>query len=125
MIAPAPASTSSLSRRLVRSTAATLFLLLAALAWSGSRLLRDRVLRLSDTAVLQAAEQAALVIDGVVAERERQVGLLASLPTVVDAAREGSALAARLGLTGEPVETAERRFEVTRTLDVDPRASQA
>ena len=84
MTAPAPASTSSLSRRRVRSTAATLFLLLAALAWSGSRLLRDRVLRLSDTAVLQAAEQAALVIDGVVAERERQVGLLASLPIGTD-----------------------------------------
>ena len=121
MKSPAPASTSSLSRRLVRTTAATLFLLLAALAWAGSRLLRDRVLRVSDTAVLQAAEQAALVIEGAVAERERQVGLLASLPTVVDAAREGSALASRLGLIGQPLETAERRFEVARTLDVDPR----
>jgi len=121
MTSPATASTSSLSRRLVRLTAATLFLLLAALAWAGSRLLRDRVLRQSDTGLLQAAEQAALVIDRVVAERERQVRLLASLPAVVDAAREGSALAARIRLSGQPLEAAERRFEATRTLDVDPR----
>lgn len=118
---PATASTRSLSRRLVRWTAATLFLLLAALASAGSRLLRDRVFRQSDTGLLQAAEQAALVIDGVVAEREREVHLLASLPAVVDAARDGSALAARLGLSGQPLEEAERRFEATRTLDVDAR----
>ena len=121
---PATASTSSLSGRLARLTAATLFLLLAALAWAGSRLLRASVLRQSDTGLLQAAEEAALIIDRVVAERERQVRLLASLPTVVDAAREGSALAARLGLRGAPLQEAERRFEVTRTLDVDPRTRQ-
>src|SRR5688500_5639298 len=95
-----PTSTSSLSRRLVRGTGATLFLFLATLAWAGSRLLRDRILRESDGGLLQAAEQAALVIDGVAAERERQVQLLASLPSVVDAARTGSAIVARLGQIG-------------------------
>ena len=118
---PATASTRSLSRRLVRLTAAILLLLLAGLAWAGSRLLRDRVLRQSNTGLLQAAEEAALIIDRVVAERERQVRLLASLPSVVDAAKAGSALAARVGLPGLPLDEAERRFEATRTLDVDLR----
>jgi methyl-accepting chemotaxis protein len=118
---PATASTRSLSRRLVRVTAAILLLLLATLAWAGSRLLRDRVLRHSNTGLLQAAEEAALIIDRVVAERERQVRLLASLPSVVDAARAGSALAARVGLPDLTLEEAERRFEAARTLDVDPR----
>ena len=121
MKSPAPASTSSLSRRLVRYTAAVLFFLLAALAWAGSRLLHDRIRRQSDTGLVQAAKQAALVIDRVVAERERQVRLLATLPDVVDAAKTGSALAERLGLPGLPLDAAEVRFEATRTLDVDPR----
>ena len=121
MTSAAATSTSSLSRRLVRWSGATLFLFLAALAWAGSRLLRDRILRESDGGLLQAAEQASLVIDGVVAERERQVQLLASLPSVVDAARTGSALVARLGLAALPLDEAERRYEATRTLDVDPR----
>lgn len=121
MTSAAATSTSSLSRRLVRWSGATLFLFLAALAWAGSRLLRDRILRESNGGLLQAAEQASLVIDGVVAERERQVQLLASLPSVVDAARTGSAIVARLGLATLPHEEAERRFEATRTLEVDPR----
>lgn len=114
-------STKSLSRRIVLWTGVALFLLLAVLAWGGSLLLGERVHRQADTAVLQAAEQAALVVNRVVAERERQVRLLASLPAVVDAARLGGQRAAQLGLVGQPLEVAERRFDSTRTLNVDPR----
>lgn len=114
-------STKSLSRRIVLWTGVALFVTLALLAWGGSRLVRDRVLREADAAVLQAVEQAALVINAVIAERERQVRLLATLPDVVDAARLGSERAAQLGLIGQPLETAERRFDSTRTLNVDPR----
>ncbi|NOT09062.1 MAG: methyl-accepting chemotaxis protein [Gemmatimonadales bacterium] len=114
-------STSSLSRRLVIWTGVALLLLLAAVAWFGRRTIRERVLREADTGILQAAEQASLVIDRVVAEREGQVRLLASLPSVVDAARLGSTRAAALGLPNDSLEEAERRFDSTRTLDVDPR----
>src|SRR5204863_8287949 len=95
--------------------------ILAALAWAGTRLLEQRVTRNAEESLSQAAEQAALVIDRVVSERERQVTLLASLPSVVDAARRGSELAVRLGLVGQPVEVLERRFDSTRTLHIDPR----
>lgn len=115
------ASTSSLSRRIVLWTGVALFIILALLAWAGSQSLRGRVLREADERVLQAAEQAALVIDRVVAERERQVRLLASLPAVVDDARLADARATRLGLVGQPLAVAEQRFDSTRTLDVDPR----
>lgn len=123
-VPPGPGTTSStksLSRRIVLWTGVALFVTLALLAWVGSRLVRDRVLRDADAAMLQAVEQAALVVNGVVAERERQVRLLATLPDVVDAARLGSERAAQLGLIGQPLEVAERRFDSTRTLNVDPR----
>ena len=114
-------SSSSLSRRIVIWIGVALFVLLAGMAWAGSRLFKDRIMRRADSGVLQAAEQAALMVDGILAERERQVQLLASLPGVVDAARTGGTRAAQLGLVGLPVETVERRFDSTRTLDIDPR----
>ncbi|HEU5219412.1 MAG TPA: methyl-accepting chemotaxis protein, partial [Gemmatimonadales bacterium] len=114
-------SASSLSRRIVIWIGVALFVLLAGMAWGGSRLIKDRVMRGADAGVLQAAEQAAIMVDGVLAERERQVQLLASLPGVVDAAALGAAQAGRLGLVGQPIATLEQRFDATRTLDVDPR----
>jgi methyl-accepting chemotaxis protein len=121
MDTPISSSTTSLSRRIVLGIGVALFLVLAILGWAGSRLIRDRIVQDADADLLQAAEQAALVIDRVVAERERQVRLLASLPSVVDAARLGADRAARLGLTGLPIGEIERRFDSARTLDVDPR----
>ncbi len=114
-------SASSLSRRIVVWIGVVLFFILAGLAWAASRLIEGRVRREAEDGVLQAAEQAALVIDRVVAERERQVRLLASLPAVVDAARLGAVRAAQLGLPGQSLEVAERRFDSTRTMNVDPR----
>ena len=114
-------STTSLGRRIVLAAGIALLLILGGLAWAADRLLSQRARRQSDAGVLQAAEQAALVIDRIVAERERQVRLLASIPLVVDAARIGSARAQQLGLVGLPLEAAERRFDSTRTLDVDTR----
>src|SRR5688572_25066300 len=103
MDTPISSSTRSLSRRIVLGIGVALFFVLATLGWAGSRLIRDRIVRDADAALLQAAEQAALVIDRVVAERERQVRLLASLPSVVDAARLGADRAAGLGLAGMPL----------------------
>lgn len=115
------APTSSLSRRIVLWTGVALFLILAALAWAGNRMLEARVGGDAEARLRRSAEQAALVIDHIVAERERQVRLLASLPAVVDAARLGTERAVRLGLPGQSLEAVERRFDSTRTLDVDPR----
>lgn len=124
MAFPTLSSASSLSRRIVQWTGFALFVILALLAWAGSRLLEGRVTRNAAESLGQAAEQASLVIDRVVAERERQVVLLASLPAVVDAARRGTDLATRMGLVGQPIEALERRFDSTRTLGVDPRTRE-
>jgi methyl-accepting chemotaxis protein len=121
MKASASSSTSSLSRRIVGWTGVALFLILAALAWVGNRMLESRAARDTEARLRQAAEEAALVIDQIVAERERQVTLLASLPAVVDAARLGGLRAAQLGLPGQSLDVIERRFDSTRTLNVDPR----
>ncbi|HEV8598124.1 MAG TPA: methyl-accepting chemotaxis protein [Gemmatimonadales bacterium] len=112
---------SSLSRRIVWWTGIALFLLLGALTWLADRLVAGRALRQADAGLLQAAEQAALLIDQVVSDRERQVRLLASLPSVVDAARNAGRRAEVLGLAAQPLEVLERRFDSTRTLDVDAR----
>jgi len=121
---PTLSSASSLSRRIVLWTGFALLVILALLAWVGSRLLEGRVSRNASVSLSQAAEQASLVIDRVLAERERQVILLASLPAVVDAARRGADLAGRMGLVGQPIAALERRFDSTRTLDVDPRTRE-
>jgi methyl-accepting chemotaxis protein len=124
MIPSFASSTSSLSRRIVLAIGVVLFLIVGALAWAGSRMIHARVTRSMELDLRQASEQAGLVIAGVVAERERQVGLLASLPAVVDAARLGAERARALGLVGRPLEEAERRYDSTRTLAVDPRTRQ-
>lgn len=114
-------SASSLSRRIVLWIGVALFLLLAAMAWGGNRLLKDRVMRRADAGVLQAAKQATIMVEAVLSERDRQVQLLASLPSVVDAASLGAARASQLGLIGQPIDQLEKRFDSARTLDVDPR----
>lgn len=117
----AATSASTLSRRIVLWVGVALLVVLGALGLVGSRLIEERIRRQAEAGVLQAAEQAALVIDRVVAERERQVQLLASLPNVVDAARLGSQRANQLGLSDLMLEEAERRFDSTRSLNVDAR----
>ncbi len=121
MIDPQARSASSLSRRIVVWIGVASFVILAAMAVAGSRIIRSRVLHTADANILQAAEQAAKVIDVVVADRERQVRLLASLPAVVAAARVGAARAEQLGLVGQPIDVLEKRLDSSRTLDVDPR----
>jgi methyl-accepting chemotaxis protein len=111
----------SLSRSIVFAIGAASVLALGALAWTGSTLIRGYIGDQADSRLVGAADQSSLVIGRVVAERERQVALLASLPSMVDAARAGDTRARELGLVGQPIETVERRFDTERTLDIDPR----
>jgi len=111
----------SLSSSIIVAIGAASVLALAALVWTGSTLIRGYIAEQADTRLASAADQSALVIGRVIAERERQVSLLASLPSLVDAARAGADRARELGLVGQGVETLERRFDAQRTLGVDPR----
>ncbi|HET9274719.1 MAG TPA: methyl-accepting chemotaxis protein [Gemmatimonadales bacterium] len=114
----------SLSRRIVTGTGIGLFIILGALAWVASLLIEGRETRRAEAGILQAAEQAALVVDRVVSERAGQVRLLASLPPVVDAARAGAERSAALGLAGLAPDALESRFDSSRTLGVDARTRQ-
>lgn len=118
---PTSRTTGSLSSSIILALGAASVLALAALAWTGSKLIRGYISEQSDTRLAGAADQSALVISRIIAERERQAALLASLPAMVDAARAGSERARELGLVGQSIESLERRFDEQRTLDVDSR----
>ncbi len=111
----------SLSRNIVLVVGAVAVLVLGGLVWAGGRLIERYVVEQADTRLAQGADQAGLVIARVIAERELQVALLASLPEMIDAARAGGERARELGLVGQPVDVLERRFDAQRTLDVDAR----
>jgi methyl-accepting chemotaxis protein len=111
----------SLRGSIVFAIGAASILALAALGWTGNTLIRGYIAEQADTELASTADQSALVITRIIAERERQVALLASLPAMVDAAQAGAERARELGIVGLPIETAERRFDAARSLDVDPR----
>jgi methyl-accepting chemotaxis protein len=110
-----------MGRRIVLSVAAGATVILLAAAIGASRFLERSIWSDSDRSLTQAAEQAALVIDHVLTDRQRQALLLASLPTVNDAARAGTDRARSLGLDKLSTDDLERRYATTRTLDADER----
>ena len=111
----------SLSRNIVLVVGAIALLVLGGLLWAGERLIHRYFDEQADTRLTQGADQASLVVARIVAEREQQAALLASLPLMVDAARLGAERARALGIVGQPVELLERRFDAERTLNVDLR----
>jgi methyl-accepting chemotaxis protein len=68
-----------------------------------------------------AATRAAARVDRYLGEHERLVSVLASSPSVVDAARAAGDRARREGLVNRPREELEARFDERRSLDVDAR----
>ena len=111
----------SLSRNIVLAVGAIALLVLGGLVWVGGRLIQGYFDEQANTRLTQGADQASLVVARVTAERELQVALLASLPSMIDAARAGADRARELRLVGQPTEVLERRFDADRTLNVDPR----
>ena len=86
-------SASSLQRRFLLGAGLGGTGLILVLAW-GADLALDRFMRRETEARLDgAAQRAQLLVDQSLADRERQVEVLALDPAVVDAAREGGALA--------------------------------
>ncbi|PYP75090.1 MAG: hypothetical protein DMD35_22415 [Gemmatimonadetes bacterium] len=115
-------STSSLQRRFLLGAGLGGAGLILALAW-GSSLVLDRFERReSDVHLAGAAQRAQLLVDQVLAERERQAELLVLSPTVVDAAREGGARAASLNIAGMHAPELEQRFDLERSLQASPSA---
>jgi methyl-accepting chemotaxis protein len=111
----------SLSRNIVLAVGTVALLVLGSIVWAGGRLIHRYIDDQVNTRLTQGADQASLVIARVLAEREQQVALLASLPAMIDAARAGGVHARELGLVGQPIDALERRFDAQRTMNVDRR----
>ena len=72
----------------------------------------------ADTRLRDVARRGELVTEQALLERARQVELIGAAPTIVDAARAGTARAVGMGLVGRPIEVLERQMAATRSLAV-------
>jgi len=107
--------------RLVLGIGAVSLVALAIIAWPVSQLLgRDERLRV-DRRLNDAATLASVRVDRYLGDHERLVSVLASSPSVVDAARAAGERWRRDGLGGRPIEQLEARYDERRSLDIDTR----
>lgn len=113
---------SSLRRRFVLGIGLVAVALLGIVAWGGDATLRNTLAGQADARLVDAAHRSALLVDRVLAERSRQVALIASAPTVVDGARKGGELSRSRGLPSLTIPQLEERFKSTRSQQVDDRA---
>jgi len=111
-------SASSLQRRFLIGAGLGGTGLILALAWGADMALDRFMRRETETRLGGAAQRAQLLVDQSLADRERQVEVLALNPAVVDAAREGGARVASLGIAGAAAPDLERRFSADRSLQV-------
>ena len=111
----------TLRRRILYGSATGVVLLLGGLAWAGTVGIGRVFHRESELRVRDAAQRSAVFIDRMLTERQRELDMLVTSPSAVDAARTGSSMAEVAGLEKEPIEALEKRFNDTRTLNVDPR----
>jgi methyl-accepting chemotaxis protein len=124
--APAPSSGiatrgSTLRRRIIVAAALIVVGTLAGIAWAGSSVMGSIFRREADMRIRDVARRSGVLAERMLAERQRELELLVSSPGAVDAARNGSARAAFLGLEREPLDALEKRFNDNRSLDTDPR----
>jgi len=124
-------SARSLRRRLVFGVAAGAFFVLAAVTSAGVFLLKNTMAGDEDARLTNAASLSKQLIERVLAERARQVDLIASSPQVIATAEKGAEEARRQGLPlrtfrdQEPaVAPIEARFKATRSLQVDASTDQ-
>jgi methyl-accepting chemotaxis protein len=110
----------SLHRRFILGAGVGGALLILTLATAATLLLRRDVALEGDTRVTQAAERALIVVDGAVEERGRQAAVLAMMPDVIAAAREGTARARSLGLVGQDIKVLEQRFSAAHSMEGAP-----
>ena len=65
-----------------------------------------------DARIINAASLSRQLVDRVLAERTRQVDLIATSPSVIAAARKGSATSRERGLPKMPIDQLETMFDV-------------
>ncbi len=113
-----PADT-SLRRRFVLGLGGIAVVLLVMLAAAGNVVLSKTLGSQANARVSDAARRSILLVDDALAERRRQVELIASSPSVIQAAEEGGTRSRELGLPTQTINDLEQRFKATRSLQVD------
>ena len=122
----------SLGARLVGMFGLGAVVVLAVIGYAGLVVLRNTMAGDQDARIVNAASLSKQLVDRVLAERARQVDLIASAPQVIAASKEGAAEAKRLKLPpqmgttlpSDVIAGIEERFKATRSLQVDSATAQ-
>ena len=117
----------SLGARLVGMFGLGAVVVLGVIGYAGLVVLRNTMAGDEDARIVNAASLSKQLVDRVLAERARQVDLIASAPQVVAASKKGAAEAKRLNLPpqmgttlpADVIAGIEERFKSTRSLQVD------
>ena len=112
-------SSRSLRRRLITIGAVAAVAILGVLGYSGLVILKKAVAGDEDAHIVNSASLSKQLVDRLLAERARQVELIASEPTVIAAAKKGAQVARDRKLPSIPVERLEQMFKATRSQQVD------
>ena len=112
----------SLRRRYVVWTGALAIALLSAVTAMGSLALSRSMKQQQNAVLSDAARRSSLLVDRVLAERLRQVDLIAWEASVIEAAKKGSEISRRRGLPLLTITALEERFKGTRSQQVDSTA---
>jgi methyl-accepting chemotaxis protein len=117
----------SIRTRLVGVVGLSAIVVLGGIGYAGLVILRNSMAGDEDARIINSASLSKQLVDRVLAERVRQVDLIASAPLVINASKKGAAEARRLQLpsqlgntmSGDMLSTIEQRFKATRSLQVD------
>ena len=117
-------SSRSLRHRLITIGAAAALGILGVLGYAGLVILRKSVAGDEDAHIVNAASLSKQLVDRLLAERAREVELIASEPTVIAAAEKGAQIARDRKLTSMPIDQLEQMFKATRSQQVDESTRQ-
>ena len=122
---PSPhAHSKSLQRAIVLGAAVVAVGVLGLGAVVGMRAVANSMSDRADARLRDVARRGELVTDQALLERARQVELIGAAPTIVEAARAGTARAVQMGLVGRPIEEGERQMAATRSLAISETAKR-
>src|SRR5579872_6524412 len=119
---PAPDNKGSIRRRYVYTAGAAAIVLLAMVTAVGNIGLSRSMTQQQNAVLSDAARRSALLVDRVLAERMRQVDLIAWESSVIEAAKKGTLVSRRRGLPLQTISALEERFKSTRSQQVDSTA---
>src|ERR1044071_4419951 len=109
----------SLRRHFVWAVGAAATVVLGLVAFAGVVVLKRTVGKDGDDRVINAAVMSTQLVERVLAERSRQIELLAVAPSVITGARKGGQLSRDRGLPRKSIAELEQQFKATRSQQVD------